>query len=181
MTDKKTTLTNEDRRFAHEWAKSVESNPRSWTARILAAARVILDTVPALPTLADMSHVARRETRWMRCDVDGEDGEWLIIDPFDDESHVHVVGRRGNSRIFPTHHITPRPDLARMEWEGTVKPAPTLPGDWKLADHPEHGRVVVTNPIPTSDGRVYYAKPAPGILGRDGSSCAPGKLTYFDQ
>lgn len=122
MTEK-TTPTDEDRRLARKWAESVHSCPDTWTDRLRAAARVILDVVPAPPKLSDMTWEERDATRWMRCDVDGIDGDWLIIDPFDDESHVHVIGRGGNNKIIPTHHTTPRPDLPRMTWTGNIPEA----------------------------------------------------------
>lgn len=180
MTDKKTTPTDEDRRIARKWAESVSPDING-SSTAISIARVILDTVPALPTLADMSHVARRETRWMRCDVDGEDGEWLIIDPFDDESHANVIGRKGYRRIFPTHHVIPRPDLARMEWTGSKKTAPALPDGWRLADHETYGRVVVTNTTPDSDGYVRFVLPDDGdYMGFDWHFCHHDKLTYID-
>ena len=116
-------VTDDDRRLAYEWAKSVEANLDTWGGRLSAPARVILDAVPAPPTLADMTMPERRACNWMQCDVEGQDGEWMIIDPFDDEDHAHVVGRRrGNMRIFQAKHVTPRPDLPRMEWDGDQKP-----------------------------------------------------------
>lgn len=181
MTDKKTTSTDEDRRLAREWAESVESYPDIWARRIRAAARVILDTVPALPNLSDMSHVARRECQWMRCDVAGEDGEWLIIDPFDDESHAHVADRLGDTRVLPTHHVIPRPDLPRMEWAGSKKHAPALPDGWRLAEHKEHGRVIITKLTPDDDGDVYFTFPADDLTGYDWDACSPDELTYLEQ
>ena len=178
MTDKKTTPTDEDRRLARKWAESMSPDING-SSTAISIARVILDAVPAPPNLSDMAWEEREATRWMRCDVAGIDGDWLIIDPFDDESHVHVVGRRGNSRVLPTHHITPRPDLARMEWEGSH--APTLPGDWKLADHPEHGRIVVTRSTPTRDGHVYFVAPTDDTMRHNWHFCKPDALTYLDQ
>ena len=142
--------------------------------------------LPAPPrlTLADLTMPGRRACNWMQCDVEGQDGEWMIIDPFDDEDHAHVVGRRrGNMRIFQAKHVTPRPDLPRMEWDGTEKaaPSPALPDGWRLADHKDHGRGIVTNPTPKRDGRVYYVIPAADPLGFDWLFCHPDELTYIDQ
>lgn len=139
---------------------------------------------PPLPTLADMSPEKRRDCEWMQCDVAGLDGAWLIIDPFDDEDHAHVVGRRGNMRILPAHFITPRPDLPNMEWTGDKKPDPAsnLPDGWRFAEHPDHGRVIITNTTPNRLGNVYFVAPtADYIMGYDCRSCDPDELTYLPQ
>lgn len=58
---------------------------------------------------------------------------------------------------------------------------PALPKGWRLADHPKYGRVVVTNPSPDSDGRVYFVHHhATDTLGYDWSACNPEELTYID-
>ena len=116
-------VTDDDRKLAREWAEHVESSRATWGDRFRAAARVILHDLPTPtpPTLAEMSPEERAASEWMQADVAGLDGDWLIIDPFDDEVRVHVIGRKGNSRILPADFVTPRPDLPRMEWSGTVK------------------------------------------------------------
>lgn len=58
-------------------------------------------------------------------------------------------------------------------------PAPALPDGWRLADHPEHGRVIVTTPA--RDGRAYYVLPAADHFGFDWHFCDPSALTYIDQ
>lgn len=132
------------------------------------------------PTLADMTPEERRDCEWMQCDVAGQDGDWLIIDPFDDEDHVHVIGRKGNNRILPAPFITPRPDLPGMEWTGSKKPAPALPDGWRVADHKDNGRVIVTNTTPNRDGYVCYVLPADDyVLGYDWLLCKPYELTYL--
>lgn len=51
MTDQTTPeATDEDRRLARDWAESVKSYPDTWTDRLRAAARVILNDVPAPTT-----------------------------------------------------------------------------------------------------------------------------------
>lgn len=63
-----------------------------------------------------------------------------------------------------------------------IRPAaPALPDGWKLADHPKHGRVVVTNTTPALDGRVYFVMPNVGdVMGYDWFYCFPEELTYID-
>ena len=58
---------------------------------------------------------------------------------------------------------------------------PTLPGGWRLANHKDNGRVIVTAPTPNSDGRVYYVLPSAEPLGYDWLWCAPDALAYLDQ
>lgn len=146
---------------------------------ILADLKALLHD-PTRPTLADMTDEERAACQWMRADVDGMDGDWLIIDPFDDEGHALVVGRKGHLRILPAHFITPRPDLSGMEWTGTKKPTPALPGDWRLADHEKRGRVMVTNDTPNAAGDVCFVLPADDPLGYDWLFCDPSELTYID-
>ena len=151
--------------------------------RFFASQLEALLPTPTPPTLADMTKEERRDCEWMQCDVAGLGGAWLIIDPFDDEDHVHVIGRKGDSRILPAHFITPRPDLPGMEWTGSKRPdpAPALPDGWRLADHEENGRVIVTNPTPSGGDRAYYVIPAADRLGFDWFFCTPDELTYLDQ
>lgn len=57
-----------------------------------------------------------------------------------------------------------------------------LPGGWRLAEHPDYGRVVVTTSIPNHDGRVYFVfHSAWDSLGYSGSYCTPDELTFLDQ
>lgn len=72
---------------------------------------------PPRPTLANMTLDERKACQWMQCDVEGYDDPWLIINPIDDEDHAHVVKREGNTGIFETKYITPRPDRPRMKWD----------------------------------------------------------------
>ena len=151
--------------------------------RFFASQLEALLPTPTPPTLADMTKEERRDCEWMQCDVAGLGGAWLIIDPFDDEDHVHVIGRKGDSRILPAHFVTPRPDLPGMEWTGDKSPvpAPNLPDGWRVADHKDNGRVIVTNPTPSGGDRAYYVIPAADRLGFDWFFCTPDELTYLDQ
>ena len=59
-------------------------------------------------------------------------------------------------------------------------PAPALPDGWRLADHEDHGRVIVTTPTPDDDGDVYFAFPVDDLTGYDWDACRPDELTYID-
>lgn len=57
---------------------------------------------------------------------------------------------------------------------------PTLPEGWRLANHEEHGRVIVTRPEPDEDGYVCYGLPINNTLGYEWRFCTPNELTYLD-
>lgn len=139
---------------------------------------------PPRPTLAKMSEKERAACRWMQADVEGRSGEWLIIDPIDGWSYARLMSRGGSTPVFPAENVTPRPDLPRMEWPGTEKPAPApaLPDGWRLADHNLYGRVIVTRPEPDDDGKVAITASTPtrGYRARL-EWCRPDELTYLDQ
>lgn len=65
-------------------------------------------------------------------------------------------------------------------WE---KPAPALPGRWRLAVHRKYGRVVVTNPYPypDDDGEVHFTFPADDLDGYAWDTCRPDDLVYIDE
>lgn len=56
----------------------------------------------------------------------------------------------------------------------------SLPEGWRLADHKDYGRVIVTNDTPDRNGRVHFVIPSVGLLGFDWHFCAPDALTYLD-
>ena len=138
---------------------------------------------PPRPTLADMTREERCACRWMQADVENRSVRYVIVVPFDDEAETGLVSADGVIGWAPSDRITPRPDLPRMMWPGNKKPmpAPALPGRWRFADHPDHGRVIVTKTTPDSDGRVYVVRPAAGPLGHACYFCTPDELTYLDQ
>lgn len=84
-------------------------------------------------------------------------------------------------QIYPT---TNRPSTIDNldSWEKhdeSIASAPALPGDWRLADHKNNGRVIVTTP--NNDGRVYYVLPSDlDGLGFDWLFCHADELTYLD-
>ena len=72
-------------------------------------------------------------------------------------------------------------DQISDQFSADKKTTPALPGDWKLADHPKHGRVVVTNPAPDDDWYVYFVRPDVELIAKnDWGSCRPHELTYLD-
>lgn len=137
---------------------------------------------PTPPTLEDMTPEERDECQWMQADVkDYEITAGIItkITPTD----AHLLAGDGEIWFLEFDTVTPRPDLPRLEWPGDKKPdhGPALPDGWRVADHKDNGRVIVTNPTPTRDGRVYYVLPADDyVLGYDWLFCTPDELTYLD-
>ena len=138
---------------------------------------------PPLPTLKDMTEEERHACRWMQADVDGITGRWLILNPYDEDGDVEVVLESGRKEYFSPDRVTPRPDLPRLEWsDKKPDPAPTLPDGWRLAEHPDHGLIIVTNPTPDCYGTVYFAFPRADCLnGFDWKFCDPEELTYLPQ
>ena len=56
------------------------------------------------------------------------------------------------------------------------QPAPALPGDWRLADLPDYGRVIVTAPDPDPHGYVCFMAPADNTMGYDWHFCPADKV-----
>ena len=148
--------------------------------RAAEAVESLLPTPPR-PTLADMTPEERDACQWMQADLNGYGSRVVIVNPCWDDGSARVMWMHTRIGVVPQRSITPRPDLPRMTWPGDT-PAPALPEGWRLADHPDYGRVIVTNPVPDSNGRVYIVGPDDAIsLGYDWHSCTPAKLTYIDQ
>ena len=130
MTDPRTPdVTDEDRRIARDWAESVHSYPDTWTDRLRAAARVILNDVPAppLPTLADMTPEERAECQGMQADTKKR-GRAIITDHDWRDGHADLIDRQGKSFRAAHDTITPRPDLPRFVWPGDTS-GPDEEGD----------------------------------------------------
>lgn len=177
-------VTNDERRRARECAEFIKADMSAWGDGIRALARVFLNDIPAptLPTLADMTREERRACRRMQCDVAYRSVRYVIAAPFDDDDTVALIAADGDICWVSPERVTPRPDLPRMEWPDTETPTPALPDGWRLADHKENGRVIVTNTTPDPSGHVCYVLPAEDyVLGYDWNVCDPDKLTYLDQ
>ena len=116
--------------------------------------------LPTPPTLADMTVEEREACRWMQANVLNHDTYYVIAEPHGDDGSVITVSPKSGELVrFPASWITPRPDLPPLELPGDKKPTPALPDGWRLADHPDHGRVVVTTQTQNSDGNVYVVLP----------------------
>lgn len=180
MTDKTpANLTRKETQAVREWAE------RAWHTKVqdavvANAARVLLAVLPKPPTLADMAPEARRDCQWMQADTKPW-GRVVIVAPDLSGERAALLDVWGDVAYEDHASITPLPDLPRMEWPSVRKPAPALPDGWRLADHKDHGRVIVTNPTPNSAGNVYFVLPANGIMGHDWFFCDPDELTYLDQ
>lgn len=147
---------------------------------ILAALKDLLPPPPR-PTLADMTMPERLARKWMQADVEGGEDGAVIVNPYWKEGSARLMWPGGLMEEIGWEKVTPRPDLPSLEWPGTEKPAPApaLPEEWRLADHKDNGRVIVTTP--NDDGRVYYVLPSDfDGLGFDWFFCHTDELTYLD-
>ena len=130
-------VTDDDRRLAREWAAFITSEvPGVSNLCVRAAARVILDAVPApppkRPTLADVSGPDREACRWMQADLKDHPGRYVIVAPYDEDDDAGLISADGGIAWVPLGYVTPRPDLPRMEWpadKATEDVAPVKVGD----------------------------------------------------
>ena len=136
---------------------------------------------PPHPTLADMNEEERAACLRMQCDTaPNRSVRGFIADIYPGGCRV-IERDTWEWRSCSDDMVTPRPDLPRLEWPGNKKVAPDLPGDWRVADHKDLGRVIVTNPTPDCYGTVYFAFPRVDLLGGlDWKFCDPDELTYLD-
>ena len=176
-------VTDDDRRIAREWASNVRRHADKHFPAERAIARVILNAVPSppRPTLADMTPEERAACQWMQADTKLW-GRVVIIVPDLSDGRAALLDQSGDVIYGRYVNVTPRPDLPRMTWPGDKKPAhaPALPDGWRLADHVTHGRVIVTNSTPDTEGHVYFVAPDPDPTGHDWHLCFPDRLTYID-
>lgn len=148
---------------------------------------------PPRPTLADMTVEERLACQWMKADMEGEVNRAVIVNPRWEDGIARVLWSGGFIDQIGWERVTPRPDLPRMEWPGNTPhkgpkitfampaPAPALPEGWRLADHWDHGRVIVTNTTPNSGGNVYFVLPdSLENWGYGWGYCPPADLTYLD-
>ena len=176
-------VTDDDRELARKWAASVESNPNFWGDIDRAAARVILHDLPdpPRPTLADMNEEERAACIRMQCDTaPNRSVRGFIADVYPGGCRV-IERDTWEWRSYSDDMVTPRPDLPRIGWPGTEKPAPDLPGGWRLADHKKRGRVLVTRPDPDVNGNVVIVCSDPHLITRAALTwCDRDKLTFLD-
>ena len=181
MTDK--TIPADQARRARQWARDTlddVENGANVSAYARDAARTLITMMPR-PTLADMTPEEREKCKWMQADT-SRWGHAVIICPDVGDGRAALLDGWGHVDYEPHSKVTPRPDLPRMEWPGTEKPAPALPDGWRLADHKKHGRVIVTRPDPDEEGeaaiiRTLPARPSRAVL----TWCDSDELTYTDQ
>ena len=177
-------VTDDERRRAHECAEFIKSDMSAWGDGIRALVRVFLNAFPAppRPTLADMTDEERAACQWMLCDVEDHSRRYVIANPSDEEGDAALIAADGEIEWMFPEYVTPRPDLPRLEWPGTENPAPApaLPEGWRLADHPDHGRVLVTSPAPDRDGDLWGFRSDDTREGAERIWCKPDELTYID-
>ena len=138
---------------------------------------------PPRPTLADMTEEERDACQWMQADTETW-GRAVILLP-EASSGLAVLLNQWGKVIYEDHaRVTPRPDLPRLEWPGGEKaedvPAPALPEGWRLADHKDHGRVIVTT-TPNRNGYVCVLFSVYDRTGHDWLFYTSDELTYLDQ
>lgn len=176
-------LTRKEAQAVREWAELAWST-KVQDAVVAHAARVLLAVLPPRPTLADMTLDEQDECTGMQADL-AQGDRVVILDGTPDAAGLVQVLEKSLDvyRAYPAE-VTPRPDLPRLEWTGNQKPAsaPALPDGFRLADHKDHGRVMVTTPTPNIEGSIYYVLPVGrNLMGFDWRSCDPDMLTYLDQ
>lgn len=191
MTDKMTPdVTDDDRRLAREWAKSVESDPDFWGLQQRTVARVILDAVPA-PTMAEMTPEERHECRWMQCDAGPLGLRGVIVST--GEWAVYVVDKRtGMHSNYSPDLVIPRPDLPHFEWPDTDQEnedeAPVKVGDViESADDPRIAALPVGSILLDSDNDSV-TKQSEGWAGlgyqptpNEGDNLGPWKVVHIEQ
>ena len=167
-----------DRTFTAAELREVLGGEGTAADKVQALHELIL--FPPRPTLADMTADERAECQRMQAEVKGDDSRVVIANPYWMDGSARVMGRDTRMRAVPWASITPRPDLPRLEWPGDTS-EPALPEGWKLADHPDYGRVIVTSPTPDAYGNVCFVAHVPGFIGNDWHLCDPDELKYLDQ
>ena len=178
-------LADKVRKLAARFRQQMEPHTPAAEYAVWECAAEAVETLlspPPRPTLADMTEEERAACQWMQADVKGYESRVVIVNPYWEEGSARVMWL--HTRMVPVSwkSVTPRPDLPCLEWPGTEKPAPApaLPDGWLLADHPKHGRVIVTTTTPDDDGDFYFMFPADDLTGYDWDACRPDELTYLD-
>ena len=83
--------------------------------------------LPPRPTLADMTPEERPAFQWVQADVEGRNTRYVIANPDGGDGEATLIDSDGEIDWVFLEYVTPRPDLRRMEFPGTEKPAPALP------------------------------------------------------
>ena len=140
---------------------------------------------PKRPTLADMTDDERFNAVGMWADVDGFHPYRAVIDDIPAPKVPVFKPTAGSLDWVHPEDVTPRPELGRA-WSpggsptGTPAPAPALPDGWRLADHEDHGRVIVTT-TPNRNGYVCVLFSVYDRTGHDWLFYTSDELTYLDQ
>lgn len=176
-TPKDTPMT--DQMIPADKVRAVLDDPAMSAADVVEVIRELLPAPPR-PTLAELTDEERAACLRMQCDTaPNRSVRGFIADIYPGGCRV-IERDTWEWRSCSDDMVTPRPDLPRMAWPGDKKSAPALPGDWRLADHKDYGRVIVTNLTPNAVGHVAYVLPATDPLGYDWFFCDPSELTYID-
>lgn len=190
-----------DKALARGYTARVLAHPDQHSTEEVAVARLLQHLLPT-PTLDEMTFVEQGNTIGMWATVDpGDDSRpWRGIIAAASRHGVFVCNptamRLGmKPDAVPASTVTPDPTVPRA-WnangtparpepapDGDEKPAPApaLPDGWRLADHEDHGRVIVTNPTPNRSGQVYFVLPSDTFyMGYHRHLCDLDELTYLD-
>ena len=182
MTDQ-TTLADQVRAILDGWERIKEHADWDDIDNLVQDIRDLLHTSTP-QTLADMTPDEQDECAGMQADL-AQGDRVVILDGTPDAAGLVQVLEKSLDvyRAYPAE-VTPRPDLPRMEWPGNEKPdpAPALPDGWRLADHPEYGRVIVTTENPDEYSLVAFVHRDDDLHRGHGSDWRdPAELTYIDQ
>lgn len=174
-----------DMTTARAWAEHIVNTPETSLPMETAAANALMALLPPRPTLADMTAEEREACDGMQADLAQGDRVIILYGTVDTDGLVQVLESTLDVYRPRPADVTPRPDLPRFVWPGgtpeTPAPAPAMPDGWRLADHPDYGRVVVTTENQERDGYVYFTFPDDDVLGYEWHFCRPDVLTYIDQ
>ena len=172
-----------DMTTARAWAEHIVNTPETSLPMETAAARALMALLPPRPTLADMTAEEREACDGMQADLAQGDRVIILYGTVDTDGLVQVLESTLDVYRPRPADVTPRPDLPRFVWPGdTPAPAaPDLPEGFRVADHKDYGRIIVTSPTPDGDGYVYFVFPDDDTLGYDWHFCRSADLTYTDQ
>lgn len=176
---------DEVREIAARFRNQVQLHVPAAECRVWERAAEAVEALLPPPTLADMTAEEREACQWMQADHAQGDRVVILDGTPDHDGLVRVLEKSLAAYSPHPDDVTPRPDLPRMTWPGTEKPAPApapaLPEGWRLADHREYGRVIVTNPTPGSSGGIYCVASSDwDSTGFDWHYCPHDELTFLN-